>query len=151
MRSPSSFHDTEALQARLGARLAAGLGEQAAALPHDVTERLRFAREQALQRARLARAAAVTPAAAPSVMVAGPARAGALALLSGGRPGWGHRLAALLPLAVLVAGLGFIDQVSLREQLHAAADIDAVLLADDLPPSAWTDPGFAEYLKTPQP
>ena len=29
------------------------------------------------------------------------------------------------------------------------AEIDAALLADDLPPKAYSDAGFAEFLKTP--
>jgi Protein of unknown function (DUF3619) len=34
----------------------------------------------------------------------------------------------------------------------AAAEIDAQLLSDSLPPTAYSDPGFAEYLRsTPQP
>jgi hypothetical protein len=60
-------------------------------------------------------------------------------------------MAALLPLLVLLIGLVFIDQWNLREQVLAAADIDAVLLADDLPPAAYSDPGFAEYLRSPNP
>ena len=35
----------EALEARLGACLAAGLSERTAQVPHDISERLRFARE----------------------------------------------------------------------------------------------------------
>jgi len=34
------------------------------------------------------------------------------------------------------------------EQVHAAAEVDSQLLADALPPSAYTDPGFAEYLRS---
>ena len=33
----------------------------------------------------------------------------------------------------------------------AAAEVDAALLADDLPPEAYTDPGFGEFLKAPPP
>ena len=29
-----------------------------------------------------------------------------------------------------------------------AAEVDAALLTDDLPPAAYTDPGFAQFLKT---
>jgi hypothetical protein len=43
-----------------------------------------------------------------------------------------------------------------QEQIRTAAEIDAALLGDALPPAAYTDPGFAEYLAahpliTPQP
>ena len=56
-----------------------------------------------------------------------------------------------LPLALLIAGLVLIQQFTAQEQVMAAAEIDAVLLSDDLPPAAWTDPGFREYLKAPRP
>ena len=53
----------------------------------------------------------------------------------------------MLPLLVLVAGLVMIDNWAVREQVLAAAEIDAQLLADDLPPAAYSDPGFGEYLR----
>ena len=43
----------------------------------------------------------------------------------------------------------FIQHWSSREQVLAAAAIDALLLADELPVRAYTDPGFAEFLKAP--
>lgn len=149
MKPTSPTLDADALQARFGARLAAGLSERAAATPHDISERLRVAREQAVARARDARrAVAAQPAA---VVVAGSSR-GSLVLGGFGEgPAWWQRVASVLPLAVLVAGLMMIQQRVLNEQVEAAAEIDAVLLADDLPPDAYSDPGFAEYLKTPQP
>ncbi|MEN9544851.1 MAG: hypothetical protein RLZZ598_1684, partial [Pseudomonadota bacterium] len=41
----------DTVEARFGARLAASLNERAASVPHDISERLRFGREQALARA----------------------------------------------------------------------------------------------------
>jgi hypothetical protein len=52
------------LEARMGARLAAGLNERAAHVPHDIAERLRVAREQAVLRSG-------QPAVAPSASAAG--------------------------------------------------------------------------------
>jgi hypothetical protein len=51
-------------------------------------------------------------------------------------------------LAALIVGLMLIHEYTVSEQVRAAAEIDALLLADDLPPQAWTDPGFREFLKT---
>lgn len=145
------YHDATALEQRFAARLAAGLSEQAGALPHDLSERLRVAREQAVVRAREARRAQVAPAAVPAATVAGRSR-GSLVMGGGnGSPAWWQRLASVLPLVVLVIGLLLIQHQVVTEQVQAAAEIDAVLLADDLPPDAYSDPGFAEYLKTPQP
>jgi hypothetical protein len=43
----------------------------------------------------------------------------------------------------------FIQRLHNDSQISAAAEIDASLLADDLPPSAYSDPGFVEFLKAP--
>lgn len=133
------------LEARLGARLAASLNERAAIVPNDIAERLRVSRERAvaLGRQLLAHQAATGRG---SVGITGHGAA----LLGSGQGFW-IRLASWMPLAVLITGLLLIQQWTDREQVLAAAEIDAVLLADDLPPAAWTDPGFREYLKAPPP
>ncbi|WP_372524882.1 DUF3619 family protein [Piscinibacter sp.] len=137
----------DALQARFGLRVAARLSELNRELPHDVTERLRFAREQALERARLARRAE----AATGVQVAG-AGDGAAALMSitGPSSNWWLKVASVLPLMALVAGFVLIQRLHLHSQIAAAAEIDAALLADDVPPAAYSDPGFVEFLKVPR-
>jgi hypothetical protein len=137
--------DPDGLEGRFGMRVAALLGERARATPPDITERLRFAREQALARAKAARHQEQL-AAAPSTVVVGRGRSAALA----DRPGWWVKLASAMPLAMLVFGLVAIDRAHDRAQIAAAAEVDAALLSDDLPPAAYTDPGFAEYLKTAQ-
>lgn len=137
----------EALRSRLGVALAAALSERAAELPHDLAERLRAGREQALGRVRLKAAPVV--AAVPATVVAGVTRG--RAAVAGGPPSWWVRLASGLPLLLLLAGLLIIDRWNNREQVRAAAEIDALLLADDLPPVAYTDPGFGEFLRSPRP
>lgn len=136
----------EALEARLALRMTARLTEQTAELPKDVSERLRFAREQALQRAQAARAPSMA-AAATSVDNSG----GTLSLgRSQGGSGWWVQVAALLPLLALLGGLLLIQRTHNENQIAAAAEIDASILADDLPPAAYSDPGFVEFLKTPR-
>ncbi|MBE0549180.1 MAG: DUF3619 family protein [Rubrivivax sp.] len=136
--------DNHALEARLGLRLAGGLTAHAEGLPHEVSERLRFARERALARAR-------ETLAAPGAQVAvGVSAAGGLVL--GSLAPWLQRAASVLPLLVLLGGLLVIEQWSMRERVRAAAEIDTLLLADALPPNAYSDPGFAEFLRSePQP
>lgn len=136
----------EARQARFAFRVANRLSGGAEALQPDFSERLRFAREQALERARRARAVAPAAAATPSLVSVGRSAA----LLAGGGDGWWVKLGSLLPLAALAAGLLLIQHLHDESQIATAAAIDAELLADDLPPAAYTDPGFAEFLKTPQ-
>jgi len=48
----------------------------------------------------------------------------------------------------LVGGLIAIQDWHGSNEISAAAEIDASLLADDLPPSAYSDPGFVEFLKS---
>lgn len=142
--NPSSPLTLDAAQARFGARVASRLSDATEDLPHDVAERLRAARVRAVAQRRLA--------AAPSmpVLVTGQA-GGALALGGGWDAGWAGGLArwvlSALPLIALAVGL-FVIEVAHRERLASeVAEIDAALLTDDLPPSAYADPGFAQFLK----
>jgi Protein of unknown function (DUF3619) len=134
----------DSLEARFAMRVAARLTEQTLSLPADIGERLRFAREQALARAGVARAAAV---AQPQVSIL--SGAGAASVLLGGAGGWWVKIASVLPLLALVAGLLLIGRLQTAEQISVAAEVDAALLADTLPPNAYSDAGFVEFLKTP--
>lgn len=161
MKSPSNVSaavtDLDVRVDRFGRRVAASLSERTAELPHDVTERLRFAREQAISRAAQARAASTAVAmASPSVVQMGAVRAtagGPQGLPdSGGKANSGlwAKLISALPLLALLAGLLLMQQGQLHEQIVAAAEVDTALLSDNLPPAAFSDPGFAEYLRDSQ-
>ncbi len=126
------------LESRIALRVVARLAEGADTVSPDVAERLRFAREKALGQARAVRAAG-------AVLSTG----GGVAVL-GGPPSRWFKLAAVLPLVALVGGLLLINEWHSRQQVSVAAEIDALLLADDLPPGAYSDPGFVEFLKTPR-
>lgn len=134
--------DASALEGRFAKRVAARLSQGSGDLPHDVTERLRVARERALEAGRWA-----TQGQARIASSMAPVGAGS-AVLRGG-PGWGWRLASLVPVVAMVAGLLLVQSQQDADQTHAAADIDAALLSDDLPPAAYSDAGFAEYLRGP--
>ena len=127
----------EGLEGRIALRMVARLHEACETTPHDISERLRFAREQALARAKATQRVAV---AATRVQRQGP-----VAVL-GGPPSVWWRLVTALPLVVLMAGLVLIQQHHDQEQEADAAEIDAALLADELPPAAYGDPGFSEFL-----
>ncbi|MBV8033517.1 DUF3619 family protein [Roseateles sp.] len=162
MNSPSKFStlptDRDArLNAsvkRFGLRVAASLTERSAELPHDVSERLRFAREQALARAAQARAARTAANPASPMMV----QMGTTLALSGGpRGAGGHgdsglwaKLVSALPLLALLAGLLLMQQGQKHEEIVATAEVDTALLSDQLPPAAFGDPGFAEFLRDGQ-
>lgn len=125
----------EALADRFGravaVRLAAGTDE----LSYESRERLRAARVRALQ-------ARKQPEVAPVVV----GRGGAATLA--GEPSWWTRIASVLPLVVLAAGLVFIHATQLERRASELAEVDAELLTDDLPPAAYADPGFVQFLKT---
>lgn len=134
----------DGLEARFGLRLGSRLSEGAERLPHDVTERLRHARDTALARRHVA---ALALADATTV---GFSSASTLSLSTSPSRGksWWASLTAIVPLMALVGGLYMIGHFHAREQIAAAAEIDAALLSDDLPPAAYSDPGFVEFLKT---
>jgi len=138
LRPSASTLARDALHARYARRIAACLSENAAAVTGDIAERLRFAREQALERARAARQQSAT--AHVGVTRGGAALWGV---------GWWVKVASVLPLVALIGGLVLIQQSQTRAQISTAAEVDAALLADDLPPAAYSDAGFIEFLKTP--
>jgi Protein of unknown function (DUF3619) len=137
---------TPALEGRVAGRIAGMLAEQAERVPHDVAERLRVAREQAVERARRARQARPVAAAAPSLVGV----AHGAALLGAPLPWW-QRAVSVLPLLVLLFGLTAVDRVAEREQVLAAAEVDTMLLTADVPPAAYADPGFGEFLRSAPP
>jgi len=147
--------ELEARVTRFGLRAAAALTEHSAQMPHDVTERLRFAREQALGMARAARAA--RPAVARSTPLVQLGRSLTLAGAGSGSGGLGggegsgwFKWASVVPLALLLAGLLLVQRGQLHEQILATAEVDTALLSDHLPPTAFSDPGFAEFLRDEQ-
>ena len=132
-------HQSEVLQDRYGLRVAARLTQAAEALPNDIAERLKTARMQALGKRKVAEKA-----------VAGRTQlAGGAAVLSGGedRANWWNRIASALPLLVLVIGLVAINVIRNEQAASDLAAVDAALLVDDLPPSAYADPGFVRFIQ----
>jgi hypothetical protein len=141
----------EQAEARFALRITALLNESSQSLPNDVTERLRVARQNALQHAQGARTAAAKPVVATSGLswVRSKFFASAGGPSGSDTPAWWSKLVTVLPLAVLVVGLLAIQELHSSRLISTAADIDAALLADDLPPDAYQDPGFLEFLKRP--
>jgi len=60
-----------------------------------------------------------------------------------------NRLASLLPLVALVAGLGLIQHLVDNMRVDELTEVDSDMLSDDLPPTAYADPGFLQFLKMP--
>ncbi|WP_321783838.1 DUF3619 family protein [Paraburkholderia sp. J94] len=120
------------------------LDESAASLPSATTVRLSAARKAALARKK-----------AEPVLVRAPALAAAGVDAIGGVPGGLPaprrrsalaRFALAWPLAALVAGLFAIAYFEDQQRTAELADIDAAMLSDDLPLTAYLDHGFNAYL-----
>lgn len=138
------------------ARLAReALDESVEHLPWRVTHRLAGFREAALARmpadpatARsLAHAAAGRPALAPAV--AGlRSRAGGAGGDRGERRPLGLRIAAVLvPALIVAAGLYGISEWTSWQRADDIADLEAAVLADEVPISAYADRGFGVFLR----
>ncbi|GAA4341870.1 hypothetical protein GCM10023165_23060 [Variovorax defluvii] len=123
-----------AIEERFARRAAARLTQGTQDLPHDIAERLRAAREQALARRKVVRVLQSAPAVLQN---------GNTAALSG----WWTRIGSVIPLIALVAGLLVISALQEDNRATELAEVDAALLTDDLPPAAYTDPGFVQFLK----
>jgi hypothetical protein len=109
-------------------------------LPHDISERLRVARSLALiQRKPLVQ---VRQAQTHHVYANGT-------LTSSGDEGlgWWGILASSVPLLALVIGLLAIQWTKEDDVALEIAATDSALLTDELPPHAYTDAGFAQFLK----
>jgi len=131
-------------QDEFGLRVAARLNSASIELPHDISERLRAARTRAV-------AARLKPQTRLQTSTSVIHQNGAALLNFGGDEGlniW-SRLASLLPLIALVAGLALIQNIMDDDRANELAEIDSALLVDDLPPAAYADPGFLQFLKNP--
>lgn len=145
--------EADALEARFALRLTAQLEAGAQTLPHDISERLRVARQQALAQARQSAVAVRRPeAAAPSISIVSidpHSGAATMGRLGGNEPAWWSRLGWLVPALALALGLLGLGEWESQEQIAYAAQIDTELLGDDLPPAAYLDEGFSEFLRRP--
>ena len=138
MKNPPTHTDLK--MDRLGQQLSAKLSAASLDLGHDISERLRIARQRALQ-------------SRPPVVIM-QRRMGSSVQSNGtltGSPEEGLNLwsffASALPLLVLLLGLLVLQDMQADDVTTDIARIDAALLTDELPPDAYTDPGFAQFLK----
>ena len=135
----SHNYQNQVTQDRFALKLTARLSDACDDLPYEVTERLRAARVQALGKRKIA-----TSQIASGVVASG----GTMSLNSGdeGISLW-NAVASAIPLVALIVGLLSINFVLSEEQANELAEIDSALLTDTLPPSAYADPGFAQFVK----
>mgnify|MGYP000547084066 CR=1 FL=1 len=122
---------------------------------HDIAERLRFARQRALDSQKLAQTqTSIQTTPAWQAQVGGSLAIGGGAHYGSKNNGFGgfnfdhfSKWSSILPLLALVAGLFAINYFQADSRARETAEIDAALLTDDLPPAAYADQGFGQFLK----
>lgn len=114
------------------------LNENLEHLPPAKTDRLAQARKAALARKKNDAPVLVT---APQRVLATSASGS-----FGQRLSWLGRMGVALPLLALVVGLVGVYQVEEQHRISDMAEIDAAVLSDELPLSAYLDHGFNAYL-----
>lgn len=139
-QTPST--QAEAAAERFALRVTARLSSGTDALPYDISERLRASRMQALAKRKV-----TVPVRRTAAVVV---NTGSTATLGRGGEGgsWWNALVSAVPLLALVVGLVVINIAQDERIANDVAEVDAALLTDDLPPAAYSDPGFVQFLKT---
>ena len=113
------------------------LNDNLDALPASTTDRLAAARARALSRKKPDASRQSQPARRAlfdlKALFTGPALA---------------RIAVAVPLLALVIGMGGVYEYEQEQRLAAMAEIDAAVLADELPLTAYLDHGFNAYVES---
>jgi len=126
---------------RFARRITAQLTQGNEELPHDISERLRAARVQAVEKHKWVLSQT-------RVALFAHSHSGVLTAAHGPHhSSWWSRLGAVGLLLTLVVGLLMIGVIQDELGARELADIDAAILTDDLPPVAYVDAGFVQYLK----
>ena len=122
-----------------GRRLAARLSPAEDEIPHEISQRLKSARMLAVSKRKIA----VTEAASATVNLGST-----VAFQIGEVPMnlW-RKFMATIPLVALILGLVSIEVLQDDLTANEVANVDAELLLDELPPEAYANPGFVQYLR----
>lgn len=138
MKNPQTSSTTTEMDL-WGRNLAAQLNVASQDLGHDIGERLRVARQTALKSRPM-----------PQRLLRHSQTVHANGTLSvppdEGLNLW-RVLASALPLLALVSGLMLVQTLQQDLTESDIAALDSALLLDELPPDAYTDPGFVQFLK----
>jgi hypothetical protein len=122
-------------------KLRHALNESAEQLPGATLDRLAGARRTALSRQKKSSRLRLH---APQAALAGSA--GQIGGWFGSHLPWLARAGIAVPLIVVALGLTGMYRYEQQRHLHDTAEIDAAVLADELPLSAYLDHGFNAYL-----
>ncbi len=132
---------SDILSDRFALKAASYLSAGTTDLPYDISERLRAARVQAVSTRKIAKTQT-------AVNVVNTGNTAALTWSTDDGLNWWSRVGSVLPLIALVVGLLAINSVQSDNRAQEVAEVDAALLIDELPPAAFADPGFLQFLKS---
>jgi hypothetical protein len=118
------------------------LNEKLDDLPASTTDRLAAARQAALARKK-----ADAPARVRATQAA-PAIVGGGSGFFANPCAWFNRVSVALPLLLVMAGMVGVYQYEQQQSIVELAEMDAAVLSDELPLSAYLDQGFGAYLET---
>lgn len=123
-------------------RVRHALNERLEDLPASTTDRLAAARQAALARKKAHVEVRVTRTATATATAGGGGGMFADPLA------WLGRFSVVLPLLLVVGGMVGVYQYEHQQSIEELAELDAAVLSDELPLSAYLDHGFNAYLET---
>lgn len=123
-------------------RVRHALNEKLDDLPASTTDRLAAARKAALARKKADAPARVR------VTRTEPVIAGGGNGFFANPFGWFTRVSVALPLLLVMGGMVGVYQYEQQQSIVELAEMDAAVLSDELPLSAYLDQGFGAYLET---
>ncbi|WP_404992857.1 DUF3619 family protein [Cupriavidus pauculus] len=140
-----SRNERDIQERRIAHEIRLALDASAEAVPQDIAARLAAARRMALA-AKKAEARTHVP------QLALPGAPHGLSFDDDDSPlhragAWMRKLALVWTLVALCAGLLGIYHWQQQQRVEELADVDAAMLLDDLPPTAYADQGFHVFLK----
>lgn len=118
------------------------LNEKLDDLPASTTDRLAAARMAAMARKKADAPARVR------VSRTAPALAGGASGFFANQFAWFNRVSVALPLLLVLGGMVGVYQYEQQQTVQELAEMDAAVLSDELPLSAYLDQGFGAYLET---
>jgi len=63
------------------------------------------------------------------------------------RLGWFGWIGSVVPVFALVIGMALLHESHNEDRASEVAEVDSALLVDEVPPVAYSDPGFLQFLR----
>jgi Protein of unknown function (DUF3619) len=139
-------NNTNALsvETQVAQRITAALSRSNENLPHNTSERLRAARVRAVMARKKPLTLVRTSTRSGSVLNG----EGSLSLSGeGGDRPMRQWFLGLAPIVILSVAMMMVSDNLQTSRSMEIAEVDAAILIDDLPPEAYADPGFLQFVK----